>query len=108
MACLENSELSELLENQQRDFRARFGCDPEPEDPFFVREDDGESIRPGDKQVITAMSDAGVDAAFIYAFHKTGIYRQDVEGHYLIPKRFIAWDQALNDYDDAMEASRLM
>jgi hypothetical protein len=106
---VENSELSELLENQRRDFRARFGRDPEPKDPFFIREDDGESIRPGDKQVITAMSDAGVDAVFIYVFHKTGIYRpRDVEGDYLTPERLSAWDQAVNDYEDAMEATRLM
>jgi hypothetical protein len=77
---LENSELRELLENQQRDFRARFGRDPEPEDPFFVREDDGESIKPGDKQVIAAMSAAGIDGESIYIFYKTGIYRRDVEG----------------------------
>jgi hypothetical protein len=108
MAFVENFELSELLENQKRDFRVKFGRDPKPEDPFFVTEDDGESIRPGDKQVITAMSDAGVHAEFIYVFHKTGIYRRWDEGDNLTPKRLRAWDQALSDYLDAMEASRLM
>ena len=62
----------------------------------------------GDKQVIAAMSAAGIDGESIYIFYKTGIYRRDVEGEYLTPKQLSAWDQAVNDYEDAMEASRLM
>ncbi|MEW6754428.1 MAG: SEC-C metal-binding domain-containing protein [Candidatus Latescibacterota bacterium] len=98
-----SAEAMEVLEQQRREFLARFGREPGRGDPIFFDTPPVEHI---EFQVAQAMKEAGIHPALIYAFEKTGGLLVTQQNMHLIPEADLdAWQAAVDEYK-ALHASR--
>jgi hypothetical protein len=93
---------------QTEAFRKKFGREMGPDDPFFFdREADTPQFRsPGDINVAIdllamLMGQAGMDAAAIYAFKKTGGLFP-TEAANLTPEEIVEWNAAVYEYNEKL------
>lgn len=94
-----NDEVATMLKEQDARFIAKHGRPPGPEDPVFDPAD-----MPDEKtftnEVTDAMTKAGIDPAFIYAFQKTGLLLTE-ENRHLVPARDVEeFEAALAEYEE--------
>ena len=94
-----------MLKEQRAQFREKFGRDPEPDDPIFFNPDVAtpEPLTPAqddalDQEIIEAMGDAGIDAAIIYAYRKTGRIMTEQNEYLLSDDDRQEWNAALEEY----------
>ena len=93
-------ELAEILQRQREKFIARYGREPGPEDPIFF---DAPSDDEYDAAVTTAMEQAGVAPAVIYAFRKTGRIITQENAKFVPAAALEAWQHAIDEYEELME-----
>jgi len=67
----------EILKEQEKAFRRKFGRDPEPNDPIFFDPNADEpkpmSLEGTEDEVLAAMNKMNLPPAFAYAYRKTGL-----------------------------------
>lgn len=100
-----NPKLVAALKEQDRAFVSAFGRDPGPHDPIFF---DPASDTPqmysevGQREITelmcAAMSKAGIDPSFIYAFRKTGRILTEENITLLEPSELDEWNDAIDEY----------
>ncbi len=98
----------EIYRTQLEAFRKKFGRDMGPEDPFFFDPDaDSPQFRPPHEIDVAMdllamlMGQAGIDAAAIYAFKKTGgMFPTEKPG--LSPDEISEWDAAIQEYNEKL------
>ena len=108
-----DAETAKALKAQLTRFRQEFGHHPEPDDPVFFNPyaDTPEPVSPaqGDAighALIEAMGKAGIDAALIYAYRKTGRIVTGRNQHLLNDQERQDWDEALNEYGRLSKSQR--
>lgn len=100
---LEHRE-KEILRQQRRAFRRKFGREPGPTDPVFFDPD-----APGDTpqeldpnkmraDVLEAMAKAGTPPEIAYAFAKTGYFVVDGLQDRFTPEALAEWNAAIAEY----------
>jgi hypothetical protein len=96
--------LGASVEAQLAAFRARFGRDPEPDDPLFFDADaPGDEPRPlpvagFEAAVVEAMVASGVSPAIVYAYQQTGMLVTEENWSLLSAEELAEWDAALARY----------
>ena len=99
-----NDESMEIMRQQLRKFREKFGREPEPDDPVFFNPDaDTPQPFPLDKfteESVQAMVRAGIRPEMIYAHRKTGLIVTEENRHKLLPEAMAAWEAAVDEYFD--------
>jgi hypothetical protein len=105
-----NSEVAAALTEQLRMFKEKFGRDPGPDDPVFF-DPDADTPQPMDvdkydAEVVRAMSVAGIEPAKIYAYKKTGLLPSAENWKLLSPQDRSEWNQALDEYETKIAASK--
>ena len=105
-------EQIEAYRKQTQAFRARFGREMGPDDPFFF--DPGaetpqyRSARDAEfamNLLVEVMGEAGVDPAAIYAFKRTGgLFPTD--NMPLTPEELDEWNRAMDEYYDKFHSTR--
>jgi hypothetical protein len=108
-----DAETAKALKAQLTRFREEFGRHPEPGDPVFfnpyadtpepVSRAHGTAI---EYAIIEAMGKAGIDAALIYAYRKTGRIVTERNQHLLNDQERQEWDEALNEYGRLSKSQR--
>ena len=105
-------EKTEIYRQQTEAFRRKFGREMGPEDPFFFDPDaDTPQFRsPQDADVAIdllarLMGEAGVDAASIYAFKKTGGLFPTASLA-LSPEERVEWNAAMQEYNQKLRKAR--
>jgi len=105
-------EKIETYQKQIRAFRAKFGREMGPDDPFFFDPDASipQFRNPREAEfaidlLIEVMAEAGVDPAAIYAFKRTGgLFPTDNVP--LTPEELDEWNEAVDEYYRKMQATR--
>ena len=98
--------LSTSVEAQLAAFRARFGREPEPDDPLFFDPDaPGDTPRPlpvagFEAAVVDAMVASGVSPSIVYAYQQTGMVVTEDNWSLLSAEELAEWDAALARYRD--------
>jgi len=98
----------EVYRTQVEAFRKKFGRDMGPDDPFFFDPDSETPQFRAPHEVDVAldllamlMGQAGVDAAAIYAFKKTGgLFPTPTAG--LSAEEIAEWDRAVQEYNEKL------
>lgn len=102
-----NEELKTALEQQLRNFREKFGRDPGPGDPVFFDPDSdtpqpmtSKQIEEIGQEINSAMGDAGIEPALIYAAQKTERFTPPSEEAYdaWSPEEKAEWQAAIDEY----------
>jgi hypothetical protein len=108
-----DAETAKALKTQLSRFREEFGRHPEPDDPVFFNPyaDTPEPVSPAqgdaiEHAIIEAMGKAGIDAALIYAYRKTGRIVTERNQHLLNDPERQEWDEALNEYGKLSKSQR--
>ena len=96
-------EVSQIIQDQLRQFREKFGRDPGPDDPVFF-DPDAEVPKPISEdwlreQTVAAMARAGIDPQKIYAYRKTGLLATEENWRLLTEEDRRAWEEAVAEYD---------
>ena len=97
-----SAEAAQLIELQREAFIQKFGREPRPEDPIFF-DPDADEPRPDSMQkyvgtVVSAMEKAGIDAALIYAYKKTGRIVTERNLELLTEEELKEWKKTVDDY----------
>jgi len=97
-------ELEKVLKKKREAFRQKFGRDPGPEDPVFY-DPDADTPQPLDADkidhlMIEAMVQAGLDAAYIYAYQRTGLLVTEDNIDSLSEQDLAEWQLAIQEYED--------
>ena len=105
-------EQTGIYRTQVEDFRRKFGREMGPDDPFFFDpEADTPQFRaPADAEIAIdllarLMGEAGIDAAAIYAFKKTGGLFPSPELSLSAEER-IEWNAAVYEYEERLAGSK--
>ncbi len=93
-------ELRELLQEQLRRFRERFGRDPRPNDPIFF---DMPPVEHFEFYMAQDMRRAGIAPELIYAFEKTGLLVTTMNQDLIPEKDLEDWDAAIGEYFDKQD-----
>ena len=91
-----SDELSEVIEEQRRKFRAEHGRDFGPNDKLFF---DAPPLEHVEHYMVEAMKKAGLDPAIIYAFEKTGRLVTEENQHLLPDSDLAEWEAAIEEYE---------
>jgi hypothetical protein len=96
----------EILERQRAAFRAKFGRDPGPNDPVFF-DPKAADARLLDEQslvatVEAAMRAAGIDAAKIHAYRRTGMLVTSENVGQWSAEDLDDWQAALDEYESML------
>jgi hypothetical protein len=104
--------LRDMMQHQAERFRAKFGRDPDPEDPIFF-DPDADEPRPLDPETTAgeiaeelrhAGTEAGIDPALIEAWCELGYVVTEDTRHLFSVGDIAAWDEALRrhagDFDN--------
>lgn len=78
-----SDEVADVLQEARKDFIEKNGREPNPDELVFPDMPPLEHI---EHQMVQAMTKAGVDPAFIYAFEKTGLFVTEANMN-LIPEK---------------------
>jgi hypothetical protein len=90
-----SDDLPEIVERRRKEFVAKHGREPEPDDPVFF---DSLPLEQMGDHLVEAMRQAGVDPAFIYAFEETGLLVSDENRHLLSSEDVARWNAAIAEY----------
>jgi hypothetical protein len=97
-----SGEVRDALQQQLEAFRARFGRDPDPDDPVFFDPQceiplalDVDEFQ---RDVISAMHRARVSPELIYAYLRTGLIVTRENQRYLSAKDRDDWNRAIVEY----------
>jgi hypothetical protein len=97
--------LREALEGQREAFRRKFGRDPGPEEPLFFDENADEPRFMGpegqaevEAGLVAAMTEAGIDPAYIYAYSKTGMIVTEANQGQWSEEDLAEWRAAFEEY----------
>ena len=88
--------LAEIIEEQKRKFQEEHGRELGPNDMLFF---DAPPLEHVEHFMVEAMKKAGLDAAIIYAFEKTGLLVTEENQHLLPEKDLAEWEAALEEYE---------
>ena len=96
--------VNRAVRQQRKDFIAKFGREPGPDDPLiFDPDSDTPTPYPEEKmrrEMVAAMAKAGTPGHLIHAFVKTGLIL-DEEGYRAAkPEVRAEWDAAVAEYDE--------
>jgi hypothetical protein len=95
-------EVFELLQEQRKAFRQKFGRDPGPNDPVFFDPDADVPIKLASNSmvadVISAMRKAGLPPEIEYAFRKTGLLYLGGDRSLWPKDRIEEWEAAVAEY----------
>ena len=88
--------LAEIIEEQKRKFQEEHGRELGPNDKLFF---DAPPLEHVEHFMVEAMKKAGLDAAIIYAFEKTGLLVTEENQHLLPEKDLAEWEAAIEEYE---------
>ncbi len=91
-----SQEVKEVLENLRREFIAKHGREPGPDDPLFPDLPHPEHL---EAMMVEDLKAAGMDPAFIYAFEKTGFLVTQQNQHFISDEDLAEWDAAIEEYE---------
>jgi hypothetical protein len=92
-----SEEAAGILKEQRRKFVAKFGREPNPDEPIFF---DAPPVEHLEAEMVQAMRKAGVDPAIIYAFEKTdGLLVTEQNQHLISQADLDAWQAAIDEYE---------
>ncbi len=91
-----SQEVKEVLENLRREFIAKHGREPGPDDPLFPDLPHPEHL---EAMMVEDLQAAGMDPAFIYAFEKTGLLVTEQNQHLISDEDLAEWDAAIEEYE---------
>jgi len=99
--------VSQIIQDQLRKFREKFGRAPGPEDPIFF-DPDADVPKPISEdwlreQTIAAMAQAGIDPQKIYAYRKTGLIATEENWRLITEEDRTAWEEAVAEYDQKIQ-----
>jgi hypothetical protein len=83
------------IEERIREFEKRFDRHPGPADRIFLEASSQQDIL---DKVSAAMTAAGIDPAFIYAFQKTGLIVASENMDFLTGRDLMVWTAAVDEY----------
>jgi hypothetical protein len=104
-------ETSEIIMQQKKLFREKFGREPGPEDPLFF--DPGvatpqflsvESQEEVWKSLLQAAGDSEIDPAIVYAMNKTGRIVTETNAQFLTDAELQEWHDAVDEYHQRIES----
>ena len=104
-------ETSEIITQQKKLFREKFGREPGPEDPLFF--DPGvatpqflsvESQEEVWKSLLQAAADSEIDPAIVYAMNKTGRIVTETNAQFLTDAELQEWHDAVDEYHQRIES----
>jgi len=107
-------ETSEIITQQKKLFREKFGREPGPEDPLFF--DPGvatpqflsvESQEEVWKSLLQAAADSEIDPAIVYAMNKTGRMVTEANLEFLSDWELQEWNDAVNEFRQKVEAGEI-
>jgi len=104
-------EVAALIEEQLADFRAKFGRDPEPDEPIFFDPEQAELVAPDPRRVraatVIAMVRARTPERLIYGFVRTdGLLPNEIGYANMTPEDRAEWDNALAEYERDFSTDR--
>jgi hypothetical protein len=88
--------LAEVIEKQKRRSQEEHVRDIGPNDRLFF---DAPPLEHVEHFMVEAMKKAGLDAAIIYAFEKTGLLVTEENQHLLPEKDLAEWEAAIEEYE---------
>ncbi|HKV90941.1 MAG TPA: hypothetical protein VJW20_00185 [Candidatus Angelobacter sp.] len=95
-------QMREILEEQRKRFRQKFGRDPRPDDPVIWDESAAEPTPASEEDIhqtiLSALIKAGSRPEFIYAFNKTGRLVTESNQHLLTPAEYQEWVDAVEEF----------
>jgi len=102
-------EVSQIMQDQLRRFREKFGRDPGPQDPVFF-DPDADVPKPISEdwlreQTVAAMAQAGIDPRKIYACRKTGLIATQENWRLMREEDRTAWEEAVAEYDQKIQGA---
>ena len=89
-------EVREALEQLRQEFIAKHGGEPGPDDPVFPDLPHPERL---EAMIVEDMKAAGLDAAFVYAFEKTGLLVTGQNRHLIPDADLTQWDAATEEFE---------
>ena len=100
-------EVSQIIQDQLRQFREKFGRAPGPKDPIFF-DPDADVPKPISEdrlreQTIAAMAQVGIDPRKIYAYRKTGLIATEENWRLITEEDRRAWEEAVAEYDQKIQ-----
>jgi hypothetical protein len=109
-----DEQTAALIQEQLQAFRAKFGRDPEGDEPVFFDPDCDvpAPLMPEkmEEETVRAMAAAGIAPEFIHAYHRTGRIVTEDNQDKLSPEAIAEWNAAVEEYfewqDMAEEALR--
>lgn len=95
-------QVSDILDEQMKRFRQKFGRDPRPEDPVLFDEDADEprpiSEDAIEEAIVAWMRLVNIDPAFIHAFQVTGRLVTQENMHLLTEEELHEWEDVVAAY----------
>jgi hypothetical protein len=106
-------ETAEIVTEQKRLFREKFGREPGPKDPLFFDPDAAtpqflSAERQAElwKSLVQAAGDSGIDPALVYAMNKTGRIVTHDNLKFLTDAELQEWNDALDEYHQKIESGK--
>jgi hypothetical protein len=104
-------ETAEIITEQKRLFREKFGREPGPKDPLFFDPDAATpqflSEERQDKlwkSLLQAAGDSGIDPALVYAMNKTGRIVTHHNVKFLTDAELQEWNDAVDEYHQKIKS----
>jgi integrase len=101
----------EILERQRAAFRAKFGRDPGPDDPVFFDPKAADPRQLDEQSLVAtveaAMRAAGIDAAKIHAYRRTGMLVTSENLGQWSAEDLDDWQAALDEYESMLASAQL-
>ena len=106
-----NRETAEIIAEQKKLFRKRFGREPGPDDPLFFEPRvavpqflSNASTDEVWKSLLQAAGDSGIDPAVVYAMNKTGRIVTETSLKFLTDSDLQEWSDAVDEYNRKLES----
>jgi hypothetical protein len=102
--------LDRVMRQQRKDFIAKFGREPGPNDPLLF-DPDSDIPTPIDeermtREMVAAMAEAGTPGHLIHAYVKTGLILDDEGYRNATPAVRVQWDAAVAEYEELQKRTR--
>jgi len=98
-----SEEMVDLFEEQRQKFINKYGREPGSHDSIFFDMPHPEQV---EHMTVQAMKEAGIAAAIIYAYEKTGRIVTDDNQHLLSEADLAEWDDAIEEYETKHRKTR--
>ena len=106
-----NRETAEIIAEQKKLFRERFGRESGPDDPLFFEPRvavpqflSNASTDEVWKSLLQAAGDSGIDPAVVYAMNKTGRIVTETSLKFLTDSDLQEWSDAVDEYNRKLES----